>query len=139
MDHKTSSMATNMDEFVISHQFYGYRWAVETMLQRPVDGVVINRMVCRKPTKTGIPYTLERRYIQTSRFLLEEWKQDCLHIIADFIESARRGYFPKHTQWCVGKFGVCPFFKVCGLDGNEQRAMVLQSGEFVDNTWSPLT
>lgn len=138
MDHKTSSMATNMDEFLISHQFYGYAWALEQMLGRKVDGVIINRIVCRKPTKTGIPFTFERKYIPIDRNLLAEWSQDCLHIIADFMESARRGYFPKHTTHCVAKFGTCEFHKVCQLGDKTQREMMLSSGEFVDRTWSPL-
>lgn len=138
MDHKTASMATNMDEFLISHQFYGYAWAAEQLFSRLVTGIMVNRMVCRKPTKTGIPFTFERKYIPVSRFLLDEWKTDCLHIIADFIEMARRGYFPKHTMWCTGKFGTCEFHKVCTLDSNAQRDVLLQSGEYTKNTWTPL-
>lgn len=138
MDHKTSSMATNMDEFLISHQFYGYAWALEQMLSRKVDGVIINRIVCRKPTKTGIPFTFERKYIPIGRGLLAEWKLDCLHIIADFIEGARRGYMPKHTSHCVAKFGTCEFHKICQLDDPAQRAIMLTSGEYTERTWSPL-
>jgi hypothetical protein len=138
MDHKSSSMATNMAEFEIAHQFYGYKWAVETILKRPVLGVNINRIVVRKPSRTGIPFTFERRLIAFQQGLAEEWRTDILHIVADFVENIRRQYFPKHTAWCVGKFGTCQFHKVCTLDSPEQREQMLYSGEFEDNTWSPL-
>ena len=138
VDHKTSSIATNMAEFEISHQFYGYTYATETLLQREVNGIVINRIVCRKPTRTGEAFTFERKLIPVARGLVAEWRTDCLHIIADYIEMVRRQYLPKHTSWCVGKFGTCPFHKVCQLDSEDQRDVMLWSGEYQEATWSPL-
>ena len=139
MDHKTSSIATNMAEFEISHQFYGYCHAVESLLGREVTGTVINRIVCRKPTRTGEAFTFERKLIPIQRGLVTEWRMDVLHIIADFIQMVQRGYLPKHTSWCVGKFGTCEFHKVCTLDTDEQREVMLGSGEYEENTWSPLS
>jgi hypothetical protein len=138
MDHKSSSMATNMAEFEIAHQFYGYKWAVEVILQQQVTGVVINRVVVRKPSRTGTPFTFERKLIAYQEGLAKEWKVDMLHIVSDFIGMIQRGYMPKHTAWCVGKFGTCQFHKVCSLDSPEQRQVMLESGEYEDNTWSPL-
>jgi hypothetical protein len=139
LDHKTSSIATNMAEFEISHQFYGYVTAAEEMLAgAQVHGIVINRMVCRKPTRTGEAFTFERKLIPVQRGVLGEWKTDMVHMIIDFLEMVRRGYMPKHTQWCVGKFGTCQFHKVCTLDSAEQKHMMLWSGEFEDNIWNPL-
>jgi hypothetical protein len=103
-----------------------------------VHGIVINRMVCRKPTRTGEPFTFERKLIPVQRGVLAEWKTDMIHMIVDFLEMVRRGYMPKHTQWCVGKFGTCQFHKVCTLDSPEQKHMMLWSGEFEDNIWNPL-
>lgn len=139
MDHKTSTMATNLGEFTLSHQFYGYIAAAEQLLMHPVKGIVVNRIVWRKPTRTGTPFTFERQVIITSRALLAEWHQDCLHIIADLVEAIRRGYMQKETVWCFGKFGRCPFHPVCTLDTEEQRQVMLNSGEYIENTWSPLT
>lgn len=143
LDHKTASMATNMAEFEIAHQFYGYTNATEELLGREVAGIVINRIVCRKPSRTGEPFTFERKLIPVQRGLVSEWKTDILHIIADFVEMVRRQYMPKHTQWCVAKFGPCQFHRVCTLGDtadalSPQRKMMLESGEFEDNTWSPL-
>jgi hypothetical protein len=138
LDHKTSSIATNMAEFELSHQFSGYVWAAEQLLSTIVSGICINRMVVRKPTRTGDPFTFERKLIPVSRFHIVEWSTDMLYIISDFIEMVRRGYLPKHTAWCVGKFGTCPFHRVCTLPSDEQRELVLTSGEYEPNTWTPL-
>ncbi len=141
MDHKTTSIMGPSWEasFTIASQIYGYAWAVEQLCGQQVSGVVINGLGIRKPTKTGKAFEFSRPFIPVVRSLLDEWKVDTIHIVSDFIENARRGYAPKHTAWCNGKFGECPFRKVCTLDGNDQREVMLNSGEFQTNTWSPLT
>lgn len=141
MDHKTTSIMgpSYFTQFEIAHQLYGYAWAAEQMFGTQVTGVVINALGIRKPSKTGKAFEFQRQLVPISRSLLTEWKVDCLHIVADFIEGCRRGYLPRHTAWCVSKFGECPYRKVCTLDTDEQRQVMLNSGEFQDNTWSPLT
>lgn len=138
MDHKTSSIATNMAEFELSHQFKGYEWAVGSLLGYPVSGTCINRIVVRKPSRTGTQFSFDRKLIPSSPALIAEWRTDMLYIISDYVEMVRRAYMPKHTAWCVGKFGTCPFHRVCLLDSPEQREVMLTSGEFETNTWSPL-
>lgn len=139
MDHKTASMATNMAEFDISHQFKGYEWATEKILGVPVMGTVINRIVVRKPSKTGVAFTFERKLIPTIRSHIDEWQTDVLHLITDFVEMVRRGYMAKATVWCVNKYGTCQFHKVCTLDGDAQRDVMLWSGEYEENLWNPLS
>lgn len=140
MDHKTTSIMgpSFAEQFTLSHQQYGYAWALEQLIGEPVHGVVINGLGVRKPTKTGKAFEFQRPLISIRPALMSEWKTDTIHIIADFIEMARRGYMPKHTVWCTGKFGTCSFHKVCTLDSAEQRQVMLESGEFQQNTWSPL-
>lgn len=143
LDHKSSSMATNMAEFELSHQFKGYEWAGAQLIGEPIAGTVINRVVVRKPTRTGESFTFERKLIPAQPGLLKEWQSDMLHIITDFVEMVRRQVLPKHTVWCVGKFGTCQFHRVCTL-GDEpdalspQRRLMLESGDFEEVTWNPL-
>lgn len=140
MDHKTTSIMgpSYFSTFEISHQLYGYAWAASQLGGVPVAGVVINALGIRKPTKTGKAFEFERKLIPVMPGLLEEWKLDTMHIVSDFVEMCHRGYLPKHTAWCVGKFGECPFRKVCCLDSEDQREVMLHSGEFINNDWSPL-
>lgn len=140
MDHKTTSiMGPNFAvPFEISHQLYGYAWAVEQLTGKDVSAVVVNGLGMRKPTKTGKAFEFMRPVIPVQRQLVDEWKLDTMHIVSDFLENCRRGYAPKHSIWCVNKFGECPFRKVCTLSSQEQREIMLESGEFVKNEWSPL-
>lgn len=140
MDHKTTSIMgpSYFTSFEIAHQLYGYAWAVEKLCGREVSGVVINALGVRKPSKSGKAFKFERKLIPVVRSLLDEWTRDTMYIVADFVEHCRRGYHPKHTAWCVGKFGECPFRKVCTLDGEDQREVMLGSGEYQKNEWSPL-
>lgn len=139
MDHKTTSMMgpSFFTEFELAHQMHGYGWAAEQILGQPMTGFVINAIATRRPTKTGKALEFERKVFTFNRELLAEWQTDCMHIIADFVEMVRRGYMPKHTKWCVGKYGQCAYLKVCSLSP-AHRPIMLGSGEFAQVTWSPL-
>lgn len=141
LDHKTTSVMgpSYFAQFEIAHQLYGYAWAAEQVLGQQITGAVINALGIRRPTKSGRAFEFERRLFPIQRGLLADWKIDTLHIVSDFVHMCQRGYMPKHTAWCVGKFGECQFRKVCTLDSAPQRDIMLSSGEFMDNTWSPLT
>lgn len=140
MDHKTTSMLgpSYFKEFELSHQVYGYVWATSALLKRSISGFAINALAIRKPTKTGKGIEFIRQVIPLEQTLLEEWVDDTLHICSDFVEHARRGYFPKHTKWCVGKYGECPYRGVCSMPP-AHREMFLASGLFKTVDWSPLT
>lgn len=139
MDHKTTSMLgpAYFKEFELSHQVYGYDWAAGQLLQKSIYGFAINAMAVRKPTRTGKGLELVRNTISLEQHLREEWVDDTLHLCSDFIEHARRGYFPKATKWCVGKYGECPYRPVCSLRP-DQREMLLSSGLYKNVEWSPL-
>ena len=138
-DHKTTSMMgpTYFREFDLSHQVYGYVYSASKLLNKTIYGFCVNTIACRRPTKTGKALEYERYIVPLDQSLLEEWLEDTLHIVSDFIEMARRGYFPKHTKWCVGKYGVCPYQPICSLPP-AHREMMLLSGTYKDVTWSPL-
>ena len=54
------------------------------------------------------------------------------------INKCSQGYLPKHTKWCVGKYGPCEYKQVCGLEP-QYRELSLYSNEYRDVTWDPLT
>lgn len=139
LDHKTTSMMGPQffSEFEIAHQMYGYVAATEYVMGRLVERITINGLGCRKPTKTGQRYEFNRHHIPVSRPILAEWHDDCLAIVSDFIGHCERGYFPKHTKWCIGKYGACQFRPVCGM-APEHREFTLTSAEYRNVTWSPL-
>lgn len=139
MDHKTTSVMgpSYFKEFELSSQVHGYVWATQQLTGQRIDGFVVNALAMRKPTKTGKAFELLRHIVPIDQSLVEEWKSDTLTIISDFVNMAERSHFPKHTKWCVGKYGVCEYATVCGLPPT-QRDSILYSPAYRPVTWSPL-
>ena len=140
MDHKTTSMMGPQffTEFEIAHQMYGYAAACEFIFGQPCHEITINALGCRKPTKTGVRYEYGRHIIPLNRDLLDEWHVDSLALVSDFFAHCERGYFPKATKWCVGKYGACQYRAICSL-APKHRELALSTSEFKPVTWSPLT
>lgn len=140
MDHKTTSMMgpQYFKEFDLSSQVYGYVWAASKLLNTRISGFLVNALAFRKPTPKGKPYEFQRYPVSVDTSLVSEWVDDCLHIVSDFIEQARRGYMPKHTKWCVGKYGPCPYIPICSLPPQGGREIMLSSGNYKDVLWNPL-
>lgn len=139
MDHKTSSMMGPQffTEFEIAHQMYGYTAAVEYIFGEQCHEITINGLGCRKPTKAGTKFEFLRHIIPINRALLDEWHVDSLALVSDFLSHCQRGYFPKATKWCMGKYGACQYRGVCSL-APEHRELALSTSEFKQVTWNPL-
>lgn len=141
LDHKTTSMMGPQffTEFEIAHQMYGYNAATEFIMGEPSNYITINALGCRKPTVKGKgeKFEFQRHTIPISGPLLEEWHTDSLALVSDFISHCERGYFPKATKWCVGKYGACQYRAVCSL-APEHRELALSTSEFRTVTWNPL-
>ncbi len=149
LDHKTSSMGgpNFFNEFYTALQFRGYKWAVEQLIGEPVDGVIINGIICRPPLKDGrINYDMDRHTIHISDELVHEWHNTFLLSVQEWLgyicnqdsfPGEEEQAFPIRTGQCIGKYGTCEYFDVCSLPPT-QRPMMIQSGLYEDHSWSPL-
>jgi hypothetical protein len=139
MDHKTTSMMgpTYFNDFQISGQVYTYAWAAKELTGEEPHGFMVNALGVRAPTKSGKKLEFKRHTVTLYKELIEEWKKDVMYKVADFVEMARRGYFPKQTKWCAGKYGMCEYHGVCTLS-SDMRDVALSTNEFKDVTWDPL-
>lgn len=139
MDHKSTSMMgpTYFQDFVLSGQVYGYAWALQQLINETPHGFIINGLGVRAPTKTGKKLEFTRFTVVIYPELLAEWYTDTVTKLVDFFEMARRGYFPKQTKWCAGKYGMCEYHNVCTLSP-AMRETMLSTNEFKDVTWDPL-
>jgi hypothetical protein len=139
MDHKTTTQlgSTYFKAFEISHQVYGYVWAIAKLLNKAIYGFCINAIAVRKQTKTGKGIECIRSIVPLDQSLVDEWIEDTLFTVADLVEMAIRGYFPKHTAWCCEKFGTCQYFPVCSLPPHSREVM-LMSGNYTHVDWDPL-
>lgn len=162
MDHKTTSMGgdTFLKQFQLSAQTVGYTWAAQELLEQlpfkdwqmhyeklrgpdnidttpVVSGLLLNGIISRKPSRTGTAVEFLRQRFLYDSYMLDEWKHNTLTLVSDFLTHLQRGFFPMQTTWCIGKYGVCPYFDVCNLPP-QQRPVLLNSNLYEDITWSPL-
>ena len=139
VDHKTSSVGGEgyFREFMNSSQMLGYAWALQQHYQQPCAGVIINAHFVRKPTKTGKGIEFARYPIAFDQERINEWVENTLYVVSDFLHSHERGYFAMHTKQCVGKFGACEFFDVCSLVP-QARLSTLYGSLYKEDSFSPL-
>ena len=152
VDHKTTSILgpSFFERMKMSAQQKGYCWAFEQLTDVSVSGYIINAIRTKEPpayvmynTKQG-KYTPEswwQESLQRERFLLkpgelDEWKRNTIALVEEFFHHYQSGYMPMKTTWCT-QFGRCPYFDVCSM-AEEDRGVMLASGMFTDNVWSPL-
>jgi hypothetical protein len=139
MDHKTTSVLgpSFFDDFVLSSQMNGYVWSAKK-LGYPAEGLLLDAIAGRKPTKTGVAheYQRDRKFYEQAH--LDEWERDTFTLITDFLEHLCRGYFPKSPKWCFGKYGRCQYWDVC-TQLPDRRNDLLQSDLYKPVTWSPIT
>jgi hypothetical protein len=145
LDHKTSSMLGGLfyKEFELSSQTLGYCWAgrrAPYLSHLPdiskLQNFVLDVIVGRKPTKTGVAHEFERHTYTYTDEQIDNWAHNCEHIVADFLSHLVRGYFPMQTKWCVNKYGLCPFHDICVLPDHLKLSSLEQI--FPPVTWSPL-
>jgi hypothetical protein len=141
LDHKTTSMggANYFKQFELSHQFFGYTYAMQKILREQIRGFFVNAIVNRRPTKTGTKTEFMRNRFDVHDFHLGEWLQDTISVIDAFVHQCLRSYFPKYTFNCVGKFGLCEYHDACLQNSLQEREIILNSGDFRDVTWDPLS
>jgi hypothetical protein len=155
LDHKTTAImgAGFWDEQKVSPQHEGYCWAWWKSSGQLPAGYIVNALRTRKPLKRdseGVAtrakkqredvedddFQRDRTHIDEAR--LEEWRNNLIQKIKGFLWHYSQGYMPQKKKWCVGKYGKCQFYDVCGQP-SEFRAITLGSDLFTDQTWNPLT
>lgn len=139
MDHKTTSVLgpSFFDDFVLSSQMNGYVWSARK-LGYPTEGLMLDAIAGRKPTKTGVAHEYQRNRYFYEQEQLDEWEKDTFTLITDFLEHLCRGYFPKSPKWCFGKYGRCQYWDVCSQLPDKREA-ILQSDLYRNVTWSPIS
>lgn len=140
VDNKTSSRGGKefTDAFRLSLQTRGYTWALQHILGRPVSGLIMNALVIKPPTLKVFNNTeLDRVTYHYSQDSLEEWFDNMQHIVADFIGSLHRGFFPQTALSFISPCAKCDYSENCQLP-RDQRMTDLRSDIFRDVTWNPI-
>lgn len=158
LDHKTTSMMGEQfpNEMRMSAQQRGYVWAFEQLTNQPLHGYFINGIRTKevplyvlkgkefkgKEGKVSTAETWWNENFVRHKFPIERsdvvtWQDNTIDLLEEFFFNYERGVMPQKTTWCSGKYGKCAFYNVCTLAASD-RLSLLNSGEYVDNLWSPL-
>jgi hypothetical protein len=123
----------------------GYCWAIGKLLGRQPAGYIIDGVRIRKPKRSD-EYS-DIAPIDASDFVrmpvmvyaddLDSWQANTLALVRVILTHHRNGIFPMHRWNCTNKFGECDMIEVCSCP-ESNRAEILASTAFEDNTWSPL-
>jgi len=138
VDHKTTSRGGKEFEeaFGLSLQPRGYAHAAQT-LGIPVQGCILNGIICRPLTKTGTGTEFIRQTFFYSPDLITDYVNSMKSIVEDFVHCLVRGYFPQTGARSFKSLcPSCDFQTNCRLP-SAQRASDLASPCFQDVTWSP--
>lgn len=141
IDHKTTSIlsADFFDGFNLAMQPVGYVNAAKLAFpDLNIAGFMVNTLACRKPSKTGKGFEPHRSYLRYESWHFDEWKNDVVQLIGEFLHNLTLNNWPKKTTWCVGKYGKCPYLDVCSLPP-DYRLHLLESDQYVYNTWKPVS
>lgn len=166
-DHKTTgsfefgvgiNYKSFWDQMKMSAQQKGYCWAFEQLTGQRVTGYQVNAVRSTQPPlyvlngtestrKSGEsqmkkkPADWWNESFQREKYILKpgelnEWKNNITTLVEEFFFHYSRGFLPQKTSWCTS-FGRCPYFSVCEMV-EEDRGMILNSGLYIDNQWTPL-
>lgn len=155
-DNKTTGLigAQHWDKMRMSSQLKGYCWSFEQLTGKKVSGYMVNTIRTKEPPdyvlrgetssrgKKQSPeawwdesFQRERFYLQPGA--LDEWKKNTIAIVEEFFYNYQKGYLPMETSLGCTAYGRCPYFDVCTLPESD-RDVLLSSGMYTDNVWSPL-
>lgn len=167
LDHKTTSILgpSFWDKLKMSAQQKGYAWAFEQLTGQKVHGYGVNAIRVKEPpnfeqqaatavkngklsaanmtkwvetkTKEWWGESLDRNSYYLSEGELEEWRLNAISLIKEFFYHYQNDFMPQKTSFCT-VFGRCAYFDVCSTFPPSSRPVILQSGMFTENTWTPL-
>jgi hypothetical protein len=140
VDHKTTSRGGKeyYDYFYLTNQTRGYAWAAQQLSGKRITGLILNAVICRPITNTGIAQEFDRPKYEYSQASLDEWKQNAISTVSDIAFCLQRGYFPQYARSfkspCIG----CDYHDNCKFNP-EHRAADLSTNIYRDVTWNPIT
>lgn len=102
VDHKSSSRRGKPHH--LSNQFQGYCWLLG------VNNIIINKIGFQKTLKDNEKF--ERHTLSYSPDLLEEWRENSIFWIRQYISYTEANYFPTNYTSC-DKYSGCIFEQTC--------------------------
>ncbi len=149
MDFKSTSQLgqSYWDDKKAIAQPKGYCHAIQELLSIKPHGYIIRAIRTIPPPKyvtEGVPSkkgefkkisdwwdeSLSEQSFDLGEGETEEWKQNAIEQVKGFLHNYQNQFFPQQKTICVGKYGRCQYFDVCGTFPIEDRQTLLQSTMF---------
>ncbi len=132
LDHKTTSQLGKMffHQFFISNQITGYVWGAQQASGRKVGGAIINALC----TTIGGKISFDRSMTNRSEQDIEVWKDDVAATCNRIRMSELTGHWERHTDQCMGKYGLCAYHNVHILSDPAEQAQRLAT-DYIQDTW----
>jgi hypothetical protein len=119
------------DRYTPDNQVTVYRRAGQSLLEEPVDGLIID--ACQIAVEFS---RFERGFIERSDDMLTSWHKDLGYWLLQMGTCAEANDWPRNDTAC-NHYGGCPFRAVCSQKTEEHSARVLESA-YAERTWDPL-
>jgi len=125
----------------------GYSWAMEQLLGVKTHGYIIRALRTLEPPQYVTNGTANKKgefkkisdwwdeSLVEQRFdlgdgELDEWRNNAIEQVEQFLWHYSRGYFPQNKSQCSGKYGKCQYFEVCHTFPTRDREILLNSEQF---------
>lgn len=135
VDHKTTSQlgSTYFLQFNPNNQITGYCWGAEQLSNSKVAGAIINALCMT--TAGNMKVGSETRSI-TSRTQADyiEFRSDVIWKCNAIATARRTGVWPKSTDQCQGKYGMCGYHSIHVL-GDESERQLRRETDYVKRVW----
>lgn len=123
-DHKTSSRGGRefVEAFRLSNQTRSYCWAVQKITGLPTMGTIINGVIVRPLTKTGVGTEFNRGNYYYTQDSIDECELNMKAVVTDIIANLVRGFFPQHARSFISPCAKCEYQENCALPRNQRDA-----------------
>jgi hypothetical protein len=125
----------------------GYCFAIEELLKVKMHGYIIRALRTIEPPQYVTNGTASKKgefkkisdwwdeSLVEQRFdlgdgELNEWKNNAIEQVEQFLWHYSRGFFPQNKSMCVGKYGRCQYYEVCHTFPSTDREILLNSELF---------
>ena len=129
VDHKTAQRIYT--PYKLSNQFMGYIWATG-LTYFYVNQIGLHSITTKKPSPPEKRF--KRPLLDYRKEAIDAWKESAIFSILEFTRLHDAGYYPRRYSGCEGKFGPCPFHKICSSPADEAY---FASTEFKIKKWDP--
>lgn len=133
-DYKTTSRweSNFFKKFKLDNQMRGYAFAGGLIAGRPIAGVRVNVLVCRKNDSQ-----FEREVITYTPEQLDEWLENYNTTVSSIQRAYLDGFRANFTDGaCSGKYGLCQYFGACTIRKGLRQQVLERDFEY--NPWNPL-